>query len=40
MTNLRVYRKAWLKPLAAGLHTIGANSLLTVHSLVRLEFQR
>jgi hypothetical protein len=40
MTNLRVYRKARLKLLATGLHTIGAHSLLTVHSLVHLEFQR
>jgi hypothetical protein len=40
MANLRVYRKARLTLLAAGLHTIGANSLLTVHSLVHLEFQR
>jgi len=40
MTNLHVYREARLTLLATGLHTIGANSLLTVHSLVHLEFQR
>ncbi len=40
MTNGCVYRKARSKPLAAGLHTIGAHSLLTMHSLVRVEFQR
>ena len=40
MTNLHVYREAQFKPLTAGLHTIGANSLVTVHSLVHLEFQR